>query len=91
MIPFYIIEDRIKENFKKIEGSVKRQWQTNHTLHEQIAKLNEHNEKYSQEVGQRFIELEKKIVTQINSELEGRIIVAINKNMGAFTIRMEDK
>ena len=28
---------------------------------------------------------------EINAELEGRIVVAINKNMAGFAARMEDK
>lgn len=42
-------------------------------------------------MGRKFVELEKKIVSEISQELEGRIIVAINKNMAAFSTRMGEK
>jgi hypothetical protein len=91
LIPFYIIEDRIRDNFNKIEKNAKQQFKINQDILAELGRINQHNGDYRQEVNQKFIELEKKIVTEINSELEGRIIVAINKNMAAFTSRMEEK
>ena len=40
---------------------------------------------------EKLKEMEKKIVREINAELEGRIVVAINKNMAGFSTRMEEK
>lgn len=48
LIPFYIIEDRIKENFSKIEKVLKRQAQTNQAIHQDIHKINDYNAKYKE-------------------------------------------
>lgn len=70
---------------------MKLQWEREQVMGREMRSISEASSKYKQEVGQKFLDLEKKIITQINSELEGRIIVAINKNMAAFTTRMQEK
>jgi hypothetical protein len=67
------------------------QQQANSATSEQIAGINQYNEGFREEVGRRLAEMEKKIVREIGNELEGRIIVAINKNMASFSGRMEEK
>ena len=49
------------------------------------------DKRFKEEIGRRLIEVEKKIVNEISQELEGRIIVAINKNMASFSQRMDEK
>jgi hypothetical protein len=40
-------------------------------------------------MGRKFIDQQKKINGEISADLEGRIIVAINKNMASISGRLE--
>lgn len=46
---------------------------------------------FKQYMDQKFVTVEKSIVAEIGRELDGRIVVAINKNMASFSARMDDK
>lgn len=48
LVPFYIIEDRLKDNFNKIEKALKRQMETNQNMHSKTDKINEYNARYKE-------------------------------------------
>ena len=53
--------------------------------------IREDSQQFKDYIAKRLVEVQKKIIHDIGQELEGRIIVAINKNMASFTSRMEEK
>jgi hypothetical protein len=67
LIPFYLIEDRIKENFGKIGKFIDRQQTYNSQTTQNIASIHTYNSSFKDEIARKFVELEKKIVTEIGS------------------------
>ena len=54
-------------------------------------KITDDTEKQNISFELKLSEMEKKISGDINSELEGRIVVAINKKLNTFAEKMEEK
>jgi hypothetical protein len=91
LVPFYLLEDRLKDNFRNIGHFIDTQHSINDNVALSIDGIRVDHGDFKQEIGRRLVELEKKIVGEIGRELEGRIIVAINKKMASFTSKMEEK
>ncbi len=88
IIPFYLVEDRLRDNFNNISAFISFQTQNNKATDTSIADLRDDLAEFKKHIDQKFITVEKSIVAEIGRELDGRIVVAINKNMASFSTRM---